>query len=115
MQNIREILQDNKFTKLVRPASFVSLLIIIVIFSIIDGNYFGISIKETYIKLFGELLQTMVIFYFTSRGLEKISQYINKDNDTNKNKDKYPDGDYGVGDTNDSKLNNNYSAYPIND
>jgi len=76
MNNLREILQDNIFTKLVRPASFVSLLIIFIIFSIIDGNFFDINIKEIYIKLFGEILQTMVIFYFTSRGLEKVSRYL---------------------------------------
>jgi len=71
---------DNEhiITRLVRPLSFAWVIGLFSVIIIGDGNIVGFSIKEAYIPVVETLLVTMVVSYFGSRGIEKVSAVIKK-------------------------------------
>lgn len=69
---------ENLITRLVRPISFMSVLIAFFIIAFADGNVGEFTINEAYIPVFEGLLYTMVIAYFGSRGIEKTTKVIKK-------------------------------------
>lgn len=70
---------DNEhiFTRLVRPISYIFVLILFAIMVIGDGNI-GITVKEAYIPVIETLLTTMTIAYFGSRGVEKSIKHFKR-------------------------------------
>lgn len=68
---------DNEhiFTRLVRPISYIFVLILFAIMVIGDGNI-GINIKNAYVPVIETLLTTMTIAYFGSRGVEKSIKHF---------------------------------------
>ena len=55
----------------IRPYAFISTLIIFFILMILDGNIGEFHVRDIYLKILEAILTTMIIFYFTSRGVEK--------------------------------------------
>jgi len=68
---------DSQLAKTIRPLTLIYLLVVIFLLSITDGNlHWGeweFTIHEEYIELYKALLLMAVGFYFSSRGLEKIT------------------------------------------
>ena len=77
----KRLQSDNQYviTRLVRPLSFLMMLILFIAIVIFDGNVGEFVINEAYIPVIQSLFSVMVIFYFSSRGIEKISKIIKKD------------------------------------
>ena len=63
-------------TRLVRPFSFVLVLVLFCIMALGDGNFGNLSIKPAYIPVIETLLSTMTIAYFGSRGIEKSIKHF---------------------------------------
>lgn len=64
---------DSIFTRLIRPTALSITLLIFFILMILDGNFGNFTIKTGYLSILETILTTMVIFYFSSRGLEKVA------------------------------------------
>ncbi len=65
---------ENIITRLVRPISFCFILILFGAIVLTDGNVGEFKINEAYVPVIETLLVTMVISYFGSRGLEKVTK-----------------------------------------
>jgi uncharacterized membrane protein (DUF106 family) len=72
---------DNEhfITRLVRPISYIFILVLFALMVLFDGNLGDMHIQEAYIPVIETLLVTMTIAYFGSRGAEKVTKFINKD------------------------------------
>tara|TARA_R110000803_G_scaffold197912_2_gene261563 strand:- start:193 stop:690 length:498 start_codon:yes stop_codon:yes gene_type:complete len=77
----KRLVSDNQYTitRLIRPVSFLLMLILFISIVMFDGNVGEFTINPAYIPVIQSLFSVMVIFYFSSRGLEKISKIIKKD------------------------------------
>ena len=77
----KRLQSDNQYiiTRLVRPLSFLMMLLLFISIVLFDGNVGDFKINQAYIPVIQSLFSVMVIFYFSSRGIEKISKIIKKD------------------------------------
>ena len=64
---------DNEhiITRLVRPLSYIFVLIVFGIIIYVDGNVMGFKVADSYYGIIETLLVTMTLGYFGSRGYEK--------------------------------------------
>ena len=65
-------------TRLVRPISFLWVIILFTVVMIGDTNW-GFVVKDAYIPVLETLLTTMTIAYFGSRGVEKSIKHFKRD------------------------------------
>tara|TARA_R110000764_G_scaffold122281_1_gene209935 strand:+ start:719 stop:1198 length:480 start_codon:yes stop_codon:yes gene_type:complete len=74
----KRLQSDNQYaiTRLIRPLSFLMMLIMFISIVLFDGNLGDFTINEAYIPVIQSLFSIMVIFYFSSRGIEKISKIM---------------------------------------
>ena len=75
---------EHSVTRLVRPVSYISVLLVFFIIAFADGNAGGFTLNEKYIPVFEGLLSIMTIAYFGSRGAEKVTKMFKA---TSNNKD----------------------------
>ena len=66
---------EHVITQLVRPLSFAWVICLFTVIIIGDTNW-GFTVKDAYVPVLETLLTTMVIAYFGSRGVEKVSTII---------------------------------------
>lgn len=81
MEQITERLKsDNEHlvTRLVRPISYGLMFILFMACIFLDGNVGDFQIDKAYIPVINSLFGTMTIFYFGSRGIEKVFKTIYK-------------------------------------
>ena len=81
MQEVTKRLEsdnEHNVTRLVRPISYAAMFILYMACIFFDGNLGDFQIKDQYIPSITSLFSTMTIFYFGSRGLEKIMKTVNK-------------------------------------
>jgi len=81
MQEVTKRLEsdnEHNVTRLVRPVSYAAMFILYMSCIFFDGNLGEFQIREQYIPSITSLFSTMTIFYFGSRGLEKVMKTINK-------------------------------------
>ena len=69
---------EHNITRLVRPISYGAMFLLYMSCIFFDGNLGEFKIREQYIPSITSLFSTMTIFYFGSRGLEKVFKTINK-------------------------------------
>ncbi|ACF12745.1 conserved hypothetical protein [Chloroherpeton thalassium ATCC 35110] len=69
-----DMASDNWLAKSVRPLLLIGSFVLFFLASLADGNFGGFQIKDIYIPIYKEIMLTGVMFYFGSRGIEKISQ-----------------------------------------
>jgi len=77
MQEVTKRLEsdnEHNVTRLVRPISYAAMFILYMACIFFDGNLGDFQIKDQYIPSITSLFSTMTIFYFGSRGLEKIKK-----------------------------------------
>jgi len=76
----KRLQSDNQhlITRLVRPVSFALMFLLFLSIVLLDGNIGDFQIREAYIKVIESLFTVMTIFYFSSRGLEKITKEFKK-------------------------------------
>ena len=65
-------------SNLVRPVTYM--LFSVVFFSLVffDGNIGSFTVNEVYVPVIETLFSTMTIFYFGSRGIEKVAKTLKK-------------------------------------
>jgi hypothetical protein len=65
---------DNEYaiTRLVRPVTYGAMFIMFLSMVFLDGNIGDFQIDKAYIPVIQTLFGTMTVFYFGSRGIEKI-------------------------------------------
>ena len=65
---------DSEFTitRLVRPVVYASMFIMFLSMVFLDGNVGEFTIDKAYVPVIQTLFSTMTVFYFGSRGVEKI-------------------------------------------
>ena len=81
MQEVTKRLEsdnEHNVTRLVRPISYAAMFVLYMACIFFDGNLGDFQIKEQYIPSITSLFSTMTIFYFGSRGLEKVMKTVNK-------------------------------------
>lgn len=71
---------EHAITRLVRPVSYLAMFTMFVACVFFDGNIMEFKIDKAYIPVIQSLFGTMTIFYFGSRGIEKIMKTIKKAN-----------------------------------
>ena len=64
---------DSWLSKNIRPLSLVFLMAVFVLITFFDGNVGEFSVNKEYIPVYSALLGTAFMFYFGSRGAEKIA------------------------------------------
>ena len=69
---------DSWLSKNIRPMITIFSLAIYTLFAVTDGNLGSFNIADRYVELMGQILSYALGFYFTSRGLEKISTIVKK-------------------------------------
>ncbi len=67
---------EHAVTRLVRPIAFIYVLFMFTVIALFDGNIGGFAINPQYIPVFEGLLYTMVVAYFGSRGIEKVTKTV---------------------------------------
>jgi hypothetical protein len=81
MQEVTKRLEsdnEHNVTRLVRPISYAAMFVLYMACIFFDGNLGDFQIKDQYIPSITSLFSTMTIFYFGSRGLEKVMKTVNK-------------------------------------
>ena len=81
MQEITKRLEtDNEhtITRLVRPVTYALMFLLFIAIVILDGNVGEFSVNTAYIPAIESLFTTMTVFYFGSRGLEKMMKTFKK-------------------------------------
>jgi len=67
---------EHLVTRLVRPISYVFVLVVFAVILFADGNIGEFKINESYIPVIETLLATMTVAYFGSRGIEKSIKHF---------------------------------------
>jgi|TARA_B110000908_G_scaffold1071_1_gene1329 hypothetical protein len=63
---------EHTITRLVRPVVYGSMFIMFLSMVFLDGNIGDFSIDKAYVPVIQSLFGTMTVFYFGSRGIEKV-------------------------------------------
>lgn len=63
---------EHTITRLVRPVVYGSMFIMFLSMVFLDGNIGEFSIDKAYVPVIQSLFGTMTVFYFGSRGIEKV-------------------------------------------
>ena len=69
---------EHAITRMIRPVSYAAMFILFMSVVLLDGNLGAFTIDKAYVPVIQSLFGTMTIFYYGSRGLEKISRTIKK-------------------------------------
>jgi hypothetical protein len=75
-----DMASDSWLSKNIRPLSLVFTTILVTWLSITDGNLGEFEVKQSYITLIEGLMTLQYMFYFGSRGVEKVMDTVGKYN-----------------------------------
>lgn len=68
---------DSWLAKNIRPMSLVFTTVLVTLLAFTDGNLFGFEVKQAYIDLLQSIMTLQYVFYFGSRGVEKVMTTLN--------------------------------------
>tara|TARA_R110000796_G_scaffold1671_15_gene6896 strand:- start:840 stop:1334 length:495 start_codon:yes stop_codon:yes gene_type:complete len=69
---------EHAITRMIRPVSYAAMFVLFMCVVLFDGNMGEFTIDKAYVPVIQSLFGTMTIFYFGSRGLEKVAKTIKK-------------------------------------
>tara|TARA_R110001632_G_scaffold172764_1_gene292171 strand:+ start:67 stop:546 length:480 start_codon:yes stop_codon:yes gene_type:complete len=69
---------EHTITRLVRPVVYGSMFIMFLSMVFFDGNVGDFTINKAYVPVIQSLFGTMTVFYFGSRGIEKVMKTFKK-------------------------------------
>lgn len=81
MQELTKRLQsdnEHNITRLVRPVSYAFAWVILAFIMFFDGNAGTFKVNVLYLPIINDMINVMTVFYFGSRGIEKIAKEVNK-------------------------------------
>ena len=67
-----EMDNEHGVTRLVRPVTYGTMFLLFLVVVILDGNAGLFTVRDSYIPVIESLFSTMTVFYFGSRGFEKM-------------------------------------------
>ena len=73
-----QIDSEHTITRLVRPVTYGAMFLMFLACVFFDGNLGEFTIDKAYVPVIQSLFGTMTIFYFGSRGIEKVMRTIKK-------------------------------------
>ena len=73
--------EESRIKKIIRPGTLVLTLLFFLTITTLDGNLGHFTIREAYLPILETVLTTMVIAYFTSRGVEKTIKDVYRKDD----------------------------------
>ena len=73
-----QIDSEHAITRMIRPVSYAAMFILFMSVVLLDGNLGAFTIDKAYVPVIQSLFGTMTIFYFGSRGIEKVMRTIKK-------------------------------------
>ena len=71
-----QIDSEHAITRMIRPISYAAMFILFMSVVLLDGNLGAFTIDKAYVPVIQSLFGTMTIFYFGSRGIEKVMRTI---------------------------------------
>ena len=71
-----QIDSEHAITRMIRPVSYAAMFILFMSVVLLDGNLGAFTIDKAYVPVIQSLFGTMTIFYFGSRGIEKVMRTI---------------------------------------
>jgi len=69
---------EHAVTRLVRPVSYGAMFVLFMSLVLLDGNVGEFTVDKAYVPVIQSLFSTMTIFYFGSRGIEKVMKEFKK-------------------------------------
>ena len=69
---------EHAITRMIRPVSYAAMFVLFMSVVLLDGNMGSFTIDKAYIPVIQSLFGTMTIFYFGSRGVEKVMRQFKK-------------------------------------
>ena len=75
-----QIDSEHAITRMIRPVSYASMFVLFMSVVLLDGNLGAFTIDKAYVPVIQSLFGTMTIFYFGSRGIEKVMRTIKSTN-----------------------------------
>lgn len=75
-----QIDSEHAITRMIRPVSYAAMFVLFMFVMLLDGNLGTFTIDKAYVPVIQSLFGTMTIFYFGSRGAEKITRIIKNHN-----------------------------------
>ena len=79
-----DMTSDSWLSKNVRPVTLIATFLIVVLITLLDGNIGDFSVNVTYLPIWQSAFITILMFYFGSRGVEKVVKDINTAKNNNK-------------------------------
>jgi hypothetical protein len=73
-----QIDSEHAITRMIRPISYAAMFVLFMSVVLLDGNLGAFTIDKAYVPVIQSLFGTMTIFYFGSRGVEKIMKTIKR-------------------------------------
>ena len=74
-----QIDSEHAITRMIRPVSYAAMFVLFMSVVLLDGNLGAFTIDKAYVPVIQSLFGTMTIFYFGSRGVEKIMKTMKRD------------------------------------
>ena len=74
-----QIDSEHAITRMIRPVSYAAMFVLFMSVVLLDGNLGAFTIDKAYVPVIQSLFGTMTIFYFGSRGVEKIMKTMKHD------------------------------------
>jgi len=71
-----QIDSEHAITRMIRPVSYAAMFILFMSVVLLDGNLGAFTIDKAYVPVIQSLFGTMTIFYFGSRGIEKVMRTL---------------------------------------
>ena len=75
-----QIDSEHSITRMIRPVSYAAMFILFMSVVLLDGNIGAFTIDKAYVPVIQSLFGTMTIFYFGSRGIEKVMKTFKSTN-----------------------------------
>lgn len=69
---------EHPFTRLVRPVTYAYSWVVYTLIMFFDGNVGTFVVRDGYLPMIENLIDIMTVFYFGSRGVEKVAKEIAK-------------------------------------
>jgi|TARA_B110000908_G_C10012898_1_gene339364 hypothetical protein len=73
-----QIDSEHAITRMIRPVSYAAMFVLFMCVVLFDGNLGSFTIDKAYVPVIQSLFGTMTIFYFGSRGIEKVMKTFKK-------------------------------------
>jgi len=74
-----QIDSEHAITRMIRPVSYAAMFVLFMSVVLLDGNLGAFTIDKAYVPVIQSLFGTMTIFYFGSRGIEKVMKTMKQD------------------------------------